>query len=210
MDGPDSPRAHITVTERIHLLIDELDLLREKLHRAGATESIYAPILGKVERAFHPAHVAASAPSIKQYLSNDVLTGLAFCSELLPEEEDGISQEDFAEVVSLINELELLLGENSFPAGLTALIRKHIRLAELAIAQYPLRGASALKDAVKYAAGDILFSEAEISDLPPEGAQSLRTLWQRMNTLADRAIKVDNLLQIGSRASKFLDDMMNG
>ncbi|KRG66343.1 hypothetical protein ABB27_13965 [Stenotrophomonas terrae] len=190
-------------------MIDELDLLQDKLHLLGFSAQIFEPPLKKLENSLSPQLLTKQSANIKQYLTEDVYTGLAFCSELLPVEEEGILQEDFADLVGLINQLELLLIDNAFPAPLTALIRRHIRLAELAIAQYPIRGAGALKEAVKYATGDIYFSESDLTDISFEGGQSLKSLWQRMNSLADKAIKADNLFQIGSRATKLLDDLIN-
>lgn len=200
-------RDYIRASERIQLLVDELDLLRDKLFRAGFSKNVYEPPLRKLEEALSLKLLTAQCVHVKQHLTEDVYTGLAFCSELLPEEEEGIKAEEFTELVGLINQLELLLQENTFPAELSSLIRKHIRLAELAIAQYPIRGADSLKEAVKYAAGDLIFSADAIATASPENANTIRNLWRRMNQIADGAIKVDNLAQLGGRVAKLLEDL---
>lgn len=74
---------------------------------------------------------------------------------------------------------------------------------------YPLRGASAIRDAVKVATGDIFLSESEVSSLSTEQRKTLSGLWHRMNSLADKAIKVDNLVQLTGRVATFLENLAN-
>ncbi|CAH0063521.1 protein of unknown function [Stenotrophomonas maltophilia] len=82
-------------------------------------------------------------------------------------------------------------------------------MEEMALASYPLRGASAIRDAVKAATGDIFLSESEVSSLPVEQRKTLSGLWRRMNSLADKAIKVDNLVQLTGRVATFLENLAN-
>jgi len=207
IESRNDARDFIRASERIHILVDEVDLLRDKLHLRGLSASVYGPALTKLENALSPQLLVNQSAHVQQHLTDDVFTALAFCSEILPVEEDSITTEDFADIVSVIHDLELLLTENSLPSELTALLRRHIRLAELALASYPLRGASAIRDAVKAATGDILFSESEVSTLPAGQRKTLSVLWYRMNSLADKAIKVDNLAQLTGRAMTFLESL---
>lgn len=200
-------RDFVVVTHRLQLLIDELDLLRDKLHLLNVSASIYNPSLAKLDHALSPAILTADAEHVRQYLTEDVYVGLAFSSELLPDEEEDISADDFREVVDLINQLELMLQDSSFPTSLMILIRRHIRLAELAISQYPIRGAVALKDAVKYAVGDLVFEAEALTPAGRENAEVIQRLWKKANDLADGAIKVDSLAQLGGRAMKLLSDL---
>jgi hypothetical protein len=199
-------RDYVLVNHRLQLLLDELDLLRDKLHLLSVSPAVYQPSLAKLDDALSPAILHANAERVRQYLSEDVYTGLAFSSELLPEEEEAISADDFREFVDLVNQLELLLQDSSLPASLIVLIRRHIRIAELAIAQYPIRGAVALKDAVKYALGDLAFEGEVLHPAGRENAEKVQRLWKKANDMADGAIKVDSLVHLGGRAIKFLSD----
>lgn len=200
-------RDYVLVNHRLQLLIDELDLLRDKLRLLSVSPAVYQPSLEKLDNALSPAILHANAEHVRQYLSEDVYTGLAFSSELLPHEEEAISADDFRGFVDLVNQLELLLQDSSLPTSLVVLIRRHIRLAELAIAQYPIRGAVALKDAVKYALGDLAFEGDLIRPAGRENAEKIQRLWKKANDMADGAIKVDSLVQLGGRAMKFLSDL---
>jgi hypothetical protein len=100
-----------------------------------------------------------------------------------------------------------MLQDSSFPTSLVILIRRHIRLAELAISQYPIRGAIALKDAVKFAVGDLVFEAETLAPAGQKNAEVIQRLWKKANVVADGAIKVDNLMQLGSRAMKLLSDL---
>jgi len=210
IEGSSGTREFIRASERIHILVDEVDLLRDKLHTLGLSASVYSPALTKLENALSPQLLVHQSAHVRQHLTDDVFTALAFCSEILPVEEDSISSEDFADVVSVIHDLELLLAENSLPSELIALLRRHIRLAEMALASYPLRGASAIRDAVKAATGDIFLSESEVSSLSTEQRKTLSGLWRSMNSLADNAIKVDNLVQLTGRVVTFLENLAKG
>lgn len=200
-------RAFQQAAQRIQLLSDEVDILRTRLAVKGVHESLYDPVLRKVEESLSLSLLVQRCEHVRQYLTDDVFVGLGLCSALLPDEEDTISAEEFQTLVGIISELELLLLDEGLPTSLTALIRRHIRAAEMAIAQYPIRGAAALKDAVRFMAGNVMLDRDLIDQsLPPEQAEKLRSLVQRLNSVADSVIKVDNLLQIGSRAIKFLVD----
>ena len=200
-------RDFVLVNHRLQLLLDELDVLRDKLHLLSVSPTVYQPSLAKLDNALSPAILHAKAEHVRQYLSEDVYTGLAFSSELLPEEEEAISADDFGEFVGLVNQLELLLQDSSLPSSLVVLIRRHIRLAELAIAQYPIRGAIALKDAVKFAVGDLAFEGELLRPAGRENAEKVQRVWKKANDMADGAIKIDNLVQLGGRAIKFLTDL---
>jgi len=200
-------RDHILVYNRIQLLLDELNLLRDKLHLLSVSPAVFEPSLAKLEKALSPAILHTTAEHVRQHLSEDVYTGLAFSSELILEEEEAISEGDFREFVGLVNQLDLLLQDGSLPTSLVVLIRNHIRLAELAIAQYPIRGAIALKDAVKSAIGDLAFEAESLRPAGRDNAEKIQRLWTKANEMADGAIKVDNLVQLGGRAMKFLSDL---
>lgn len=123
----------------------------------------------------------------------------------MPAEEIEISNEDFREIVSLVNSLELFLGESNLPSSLVALIRRHIKEAELALAEYPLRGAIALKEAMKAAIGDLIVDQDAYEKLPPEASSKLKKLWSQVNRAADGAIKAEGLIQVGGRVQRALE-----
>lgn len=151
--------------------------------------------------------LVAKCDNIKQYLTEDVFVGLGLCSALLPDEEGTIGQQDFEALVGIISDLELLLLDEKLPTSLTALIRRHIRAAELAIAQYPIRGAIALKDAARFTAGNVAIDQELIKQaMPKEAVEKLVKTFHWLNSAADAVIKVDSLIQIGGRAVKLLDD----
>ncbi|GAB3345861.1 hypothetical protein GCM10027359_29650 [Marilutibacter aestuarii] len=191
-------------------MLDELDLLREKLEGQSVSPASYQSTLAGLDNALSPSILHAKAESVRQYLTDGVYVGLGLCGELLPDEEEEITKDDFREFVGLINELELMLQDSSLPSSLVALIRRHIRQAELAVAQYPIRGAVALKDALKYAVGDLAVEADAIRSADSESANKVTRLWKKANDMADGAIKTDNIMQLGSRVVKFLTDVAGG
>lgn len=204
----DGIQSHLAIYHKIGILVGELDHLNDQLAASQHSSEIYGPPLQKVGRALSPALFHLKCSHVKQYLTPDVITALGFCSEMLPDEEEAISEDDFRALVGLIHELELVLQDSTLPGSLVALIRRHIMLAETAIADYPLRGAASLKDAVKAAVGDLAIDASAIVGWTPEAVSALRTLWERVNKVADVAIKVDGLLQAGTRVGQLLEKFL--
>lgn len=207
LESHSRPRDFSAINIRLQVLQDELDVLKGKLIARGASAAIYQPVLDKLGNALSPELVLHQAQHVRQHITEDVYTGLAFCTELLPIEEAEISEQDFREFVDLVNQLELALQENDFPGELVALIRRHVRLAEIAIAQYPLRGAAALQDAVKAAVGDLIFESDATMQADEEGSKLVGKVWRKASDIVDVILKVDGLAQLGVRGIKFLERM---
>lgn len=200
-------KAQLSVYRKLGLLTDQVEHLRSQLAAMGRSANVYEPPLAKIESAISPLLIAHQCTHVKQHLTADVLMALQMIGDFLPDEEESISEEDFRALVSVIHDLERTLQDSEIPGTLAALIRSHIAIAETAISDYPLRGSSALKEAVKYAVGDIKMSPSFASEADARTREAISSLWVKMNQLADKAIKADGLVQIGERLTRFLEKL---
>jgi hypothetical protein len=200
-------KAQLSIYRKLGLLTDQVAHLRNQLAEMGRSASVYEPPLAKIESAISPLLIAHQCIHVKQHLTADVFMALQMIGDFLPDEEESISEEDFRALVSLIHDLELTLQDSEVPGTLAALIRSHISIAETAISDYPLRGSSALKEAVKYAVGDIKMSPSFASEADTQTREAISSVWVKMNQLADKAIKAEGLVQIGERLTRFLEKL---
>lgn len=206
IDSKIDVESQFAVVERLHDMYLEIGLLRRALIASNRSAAVYDPTLKKVERAISPSLIVKQSDHIKQHLTEEVFTGLGFCSELLPAEEEEISEEKFKELASLIGQVEMALQSEDMPIELAELMRKHIRLAELALAKYPIVGARGLQEAVKIGFCDLVFHREELRG-NVEAGQALKDLWGTMNKFADGAIKVYALKEVGGYATRLLADL---
>ena len=209
IEGPDTNKNDISITNKLSLVYREVQTIKVHLVQSQFSDGVFTPTLSKIESAISPQILHAQWASAKQYLTQDVYTSLGYCVEILPSEEISISAEDFAAIVSLINELELLLQDAALPDHLVGLIRHHIELIELAISNYPITGAQGLRVASKQALGDVVESAEEITanqGLP--AVKAFGELWRKVNTVADTAIKADKLAHLGAKAMKLLEQFI--
>lgn len=209
IEGQDTNKNYVTVTNKLSLMYREIQTIKTHLVQSQFSDGVFTPTLSKIESAISPQILHAQWANAKQYLTQDVYTSLGYCVEILPSEEISISGEDFAAIVSLINELELLLQDAALPDHLVALIRHHIELIELTISNYPITGAQGLRVASKQAVGDFVESADEITanqDSP--AVKAFGELWKKVNTVTDAAIKADKLAHLGAKAMKLLEQFI--
>lgn len=209
LESPQKERTPFVIYDKLLVLSEEIQLLRDQLSKLNLTPEIYDPHLKSIEKALSPSLIERQGTHIKQHLKPEVYTALLFCSDFLANEEESITEEDFSAIVDLMNQLELVLQDSSLPPALATLIRRQIRVAEIAISNYSLRGARSLKDAVKFAIGDLIVEEDSLTEAESRISTGIRNLWERMNKVADAALKTEGLLQLGSRVSKVLDKIPN-
>jgi hypothetical protein len=191
----------VAVGELVHAMHRELEIAASGLADKDFSKSLYENAFSRVGNALSPMLFPSQWNSVKQYLTPDTLIALAFCSEILPNEEAEISLEELAEISSKVLELKATLSENDLPARLRALILHHIELIERALADYQITGAKALREAGRTALGEMIEVRDDISAAQDSPAVSkLGSLWQTVNKAADYALKGDGLIQLGQRA----------
>ena len=207
LEVPETSGGHLEIYRKVSLLVMDLKELRVQLEGTRISPSTYDAHLRKVEAALAPNLFSLQGGHVKQHLTPEVYVALDFCSELLPAEEVDISKEDFTAIVGLIGDLEQIIADSTLPTSLATLIRRHIEFAERAMADYPVRGARALKDAMKLAVGDMAMEPEFTSGPKTEAGTALRELWLKINSVADGAIKADGVVQLGARVLQLLEKL---
>ncbi len=202
-------RKAVEVGELIHAMHRELDLAAAGLAGANFSKSLYESAFTRIEHAISPMLLPTTWNQVKQYLTPDVLTALAFCTEILPDEESQISAEELEAIRQKVEELRATITDADTPARLRQLIQHHIELIERALSEYMVVGAKALREAGRTALGEMIESKDELAPVKASPAVSkLESAWATVNKAADIALKGEKLAQLGQKAWEALSSML--
>ena len=155
-----------TVAEQLGWLLREVELAKSELKNTGHSANLYESALIHLEQAFSPMLLSNSWNSVQQYLDAQTLQTLAIYSQVVPNEEELIKQDDLNELYARIAELEEFLKTSELPSRLQTLIERHINLIRQALAEYPIAGAKALIEARRSAVGELLELKGQFKDVP--------------------------------------------
>jgi hypothetical protein len=177
----------------------------------GFSEELYAPATSQLEAAFSTMNLYNPWPHARQYLTAETTVAMAFCGEIIDNEEDLIGTEELTEIANKVRELEQSLVDSTLPPRLKSLIQHHIDLIRRALAEYPIAGARALRQAARTALGEIVEVREEISAHPnSQEIANLGAVWKRVNAAADLALKADKLAQLGQKAWHLVEGFLPG
>ena len=152
-------RKAVEVTNKLNILHDELALVRTGMEHTDFSEHLYCDALKNLEQVISVLYLQTNWQSVAQFLKPEALLSLNFCSEILPDEAQQLSDYDVDELQRLLEELKSELDVRNFPDSLDRLIRKHISIIEKAIHDYKIQGYRAVEQAVSSIVGDITIEE---------------------------------------------------
>jgi hypothetical protein len=203
-------RQALEVARRLESVNRELALVRDGMSQATYSASLYEGAISAFEEAASPMLLPHTWNNVRQYLTPQNLLSLEFCSEILQDEESVISSEELAEILGLVSELREAAQSESIPASLRALLLHHVELIERAVAAYPITGVKALREAAQTGLGELVESKdavAEHSNTPE--VSKLAKAWKKVGEVADGALKVDKLVQVGHKAWNLIETIWN-
>lgn len=203
-------RQAIEVARRLKSVNRELGLVRDGMSQAEYSVSLYEGAISAFEEAASPMLLPYTWNTVRQYLTPQNLLSLEFCSELLPNEESLISSEELAEILGLVSELREAARSENIPASLRALLFHHVELIERAVAAYPITGVKALREAAQTGLGELVESKDAVAEHSNTAEVSkLAKAWKKVGEVADTALKVDKLVQVGHKAWNLIETMWN-
>lgn len=197
------------VSERLRWMYRELELVVAQMHLLDYSEKLYASAISNIEHAMSTMILSGTWSQAKQYLGRDTLVALAFCSEILPDEESQISADELGQIQALIDELCLSISPSELPPRLVTLIQHHIDLIQHALAEYPITGAKALREAARTGLGELIeVKETVKASRETSEISKLGAAWKKVNQVADAALKTDKLAQLGQKAWDALENFL--
>ena len=188
----------------------ELHLLEEQARASSLSEHLYNHAFARIRMVISPLYLQASWHGMRGNLTSEVLLAIAFLNEVLPSEEITVPPEELAAIAAELDELLSLVLKSDLPVALRRFTQHQLQLIELALAQYPIFGAKALREAGHSALGEIIETQGTVEATvdSPEALSRLGQLWKRLNTAADVALKSEKVGQLGHRAWEALSNWL--
>jgi hypothetical protein len=203
-------RQAIEVARRLETVNRELDLVRNGMSQATYSPPLYEGALSAFEEAASPMLLPHAWNSVRQYLTPQNLLALEFCSEILPHEELLISSEELTEILGLVTDLREAAQSENIPTSLRALLFHHVELIERAVTAYPITGVKALREAAQTGLGELVESKDAVAEYSNSAEVSkLAKAWKKVGEVADGALKVDKLIQVGHKAWSLIETIWN-
>ncbi len=189
------------VSERLRWMYRETENIHKQMRATGYSDHLYATAITDIEHALSTMILPGTWNQARQYLKRETILALDFCSEILPDEESQVSDEDIADIRMLVIELSELLQSSELPPRLIELIRHHIDLINGALDEYPISGAKTLREAGRTGLGELIEIEEAVkaSSTTPE-ISKLGEVWKKVNAVVDTALKIEKFAQLGQRA----------
>lgn len=206
---PNQSKKSSFVSSNIRLMLDELESVRSQMKHMDFSEELYLPALSQIENTLSIMYLGSSWNQVKQYLRPETLCSLAYCTEILPDEESQISQDDMEAIQTLLDQLRSSLADSQVPDRLKKLIEAHIKLIETALSEYQIIGERALRQAIRSGIGGI----AEVQNIIRENnsAPIIRTLgelWKKVSEASDNAQRIDAIAQLGKNAWELIANIL--
>lgn len=208
INEPNTTRSPFLVSERLRWMLRELEFIAEQMDKLDFSKHLYVNAIANIQNAISSMILSGQWAQAQQYLGTDTLLSLDFCSEILPDEESAIAEDELSQIQELVNELRSSLSASELPPRLVSLIQHHIELIQQALAEYPITGAKALREAAHTGLGEYMLVKESIdaSGDNPE-ISKLGALWKKVNTTADIALKAEKLLKLSHNALELLERM---
>lgn len=202
-------RRVVAITALTQAMQHEVQAAVVGLQKLSFPANLYDGPFSRIENAISPMVLGQPWGNVRQYLTPDTMTALAYCAQILPDEESQISPEEIEGIRACLAELKLCLDDSTVPDRLRSLIEHHVALIEDALIQYPVSGAIALREAGRTALGEMIEVRDQVSAAKDHPATSkLEKTWKTVNGAADIALKAERLAQLGQRAWDALSNLL--
>lgn len=189
---------YFAITKLVDSIRCETEIFREEMRKTPISENLYLPAISRFEGILSPMILHENWNNHKNSISHTTAITFGFCSEILTNEEEQISEHEINEITGLIDELEGLLNGSQLPLRLQKLIVDHVALIRQAIAEYPISGSKALKNAFIAASGDLIVAKDTIqSNRDTLEVSKLANVWDKVIKAAEAVIKAEKVYQIG-------------
>jgi hypothetical protein len=203
----------IEVCRRLVWVSEEVDAMLIQMGATHFSEHLYLKPAQGMRSAASPTAINARAQAIKGSCSEPVRTGLEFCADALPDEEEILDVETIHAMADLIQSLRDLASSSELPTYLVQVIHRHVDLLQNALSALPIKGVKALTEAAMSAYGQIDHMARDIREKPEAGdvgakkavLDQLKQTWTSVGKVIDSSDKLRKLMVLGYTGYKALE-----
>lgn len=182
----------------------------------GLNHKLYLSSFNKINKAIFPLNLNASWQAQRAILSDEVLTRLQFCAEVLSKHysEESLSAEDLEEIDNLIKQTFELVESSGIEVSLRMAILEELERIRSSISMYRIKGAKGVKEALQSLFGAVIVNQEALDRLKGRNEDVLERigmLIDKLDAFTARALKIKRIMTgpVGL-ALNFLSGSENG
>jgi hypothetical protein len=198
------------VTRMLELFYGELEKTRQQMEASNFSSDLFAPTFKTIAERVTPGLMHNAWGGYANDLQG-TLHSLRFCSEILPNEENLMSEEQLLYIREMLETLESKLVAGNLPIYVQEFIIEQIQIIRKALRDYIIVGGKAFKRAL--ADGFISYNENEETIIQYQETEELKLLldtWDQVSTAAKHTVKPKKLLAPGVKFQELDDKAAEG
>lgn len=186
------------IAMRLALLHGQIEFLSAQMGETEIPEKVYGPPLKQVEAAISSQALSSQWKAFKARITPEVMLALRYNAALLGAQEQPIDEKELASLIEEINHLERMLADSQLAPAVLSLIQNQIDEIRKALNEYRIRGATAVKDVVRKAAGELIEKRQVLEEgSGSEEVSRLAEIWRRVINIGDATTRVSGAIQSG-------------
>jgi hypothetical protein len=201
----DETQLTFAVSDKLGLLYREIAVAERAMLNTGISPELYEEAFRDARRAITPTDLTADWKGSQSILTSETLKTLAFCVELLPNEERLLEDGEMDRVWERLEELKKEIDSSELSDDVRAFLRDQIAIIEEALDSYEITGARAFRHALVDAS--LSYSEHESVVTAHEDAPEVKRLvgiWSTLGKMNERSEVVQKLLGSGLKIGKLI------
>jgi hypothetical protein len=160
---------------------------------------LYLKSYEKIDKAIFPLNLNTHWQGQQQALSDDLLARLQFCAEELGRHysEETLSDEDLAEVDSLISELFTAISKGEIEISLRMALLEELEKIRRSLAIYRIKGGRGVKEALQSLLGAVVVNKDALTkagEKNPAMLKKLGSLVEKLDAFTARALRLHKVL----------------
>ena len=180
------------IIKLIETLSNETKLIGVKANKLGLPENLYKPYVEKTLKALNITNLNTPWDNFKQFISGDVLVCFAFCTHLIDENEIEIDEEEINNIHYALKELREELSKNIEDPLLSNFIENQIAIISKSLAEYNIKGSSALNNGFASGLTEIIENEDTIKEnLKSSQVNKIEKVWGLFQKATSKAAELN-------------------
>jgi|GEM_PF-2802705 len=176
----------------IETLSNETKLIGVKARKLGLPEQLYKPYVDKTLKALNITNMGAAWDNYKHFITSDILVCFSFCTYLIDENEIEIDDEEINNIHAALKELREELSKSIEDPLLANFIENQIVIISKALAEYNIKGSSALNNGFASGLTEIVENEKTIKEnLKSSPVKKVEKAWGLFQKATQKAAEVN-------------------
>jgi len=191
-DLEDYQPSDFEIISLVEKMSSEIKLIDANAKKIGLPERLYSRYIDKAQQALNVSNLNAGWANYKKFVTDDVLLCFAFCAHLFDGNEVEIDSDELQAIHDSLQEMREELANNITDPMLADFIEKQITIISKSLAEYSVKGSSALNSGFSQGLAEIIENEETIKaniDSPP--INKIKRSWGMFQAVTKKAAEAN-------------------